>query len=286
MPQLALRPTSVPTAVSSLASSFVSVATGGRAGALLAAGAVLLAFSVLLASGARAAHTLPPGLLEPARTPDESRVAYGLATIAGRLVDESGRPLAGASVELRGRRADGGAPLALAFVDDHRASCADGRTRTDANGAFALHFVPRPGRAYALGVAADGHVAASWSWRAIEAADVLVLGDVVLPKGVRVRGQVVDRAGRALLGPWRVTLASHWSPPVAATGARPGPAWQRTTVDPATGTFEFTAVPVGKADLRLDARGLPFWDAPVVTIGAQGTRDLVLRYGGASVPSE
>ncbi|QDU64984.1 carboxypeptidase-like regulatory domain-containing protein [Engelhardtia mirabilis] len=208
---------------------------------------------------------------------------YGLATIAGRVVDADGRPLSGVTVELRG---GGEGSARFAFVDGHRNSRPTGLLVTDSTGEFELHFVPHPHRPYALALEAEGFAAPSWNWRAIGAADVFDLGTVALPKAATVRGQVVDGQGRPLAGPWRVTVASAWSLPVAGPRAHAGPTWVREWVDPETGRFEIVGLPPGKADIRLDAEGLPFFDGPMVNVPAGGALELDFEYTGPIPPSE
>jgi RNA polymerase sigma-70 factor (ECF subfamily) len=120
----------------------------------------------------------------------------------GRCVDERGAAVAGARVELR---ADMPLPL--------DATGANATTQSGADGTFALALVPAVGT-YDLDVGAEGRVAVHVRWDDVEPGRAYDLGDLVLQRGGRVVGRVVDETRAPLPG---VTVAvgkmANASPP-------------------------------------------------------------------------
>jgi protocatechuate 3,4-dioxygenase beta subunit len=114
----------------------------------------------------------------PGACDDVEIVLAASALLRGRVVDERGAPVAGATVSA---------------VSADRAI-----TRTDAEGRFALDGLPRVGEWLALRVVADGFAAANLSLASGRVPDVPL--EIVLASGLDLRGRVVDPAGAPVPG--------------------------------------------------------------------------------------
>jgi protocatechuate 3,4-dioxygenase beta subunit len=147
------------------------------------------------------------------------------AWLTGLVRDERGRPLAAASVRLASEVA--GEP---------------GRTQTDGAGRFALPF---PGRDSPMRVVARGADSAPALSPRLTSPDAAV--DLVLPRGARVTGRVVDETGRPLA--CQLELLELDGVPSRALGelvhAEAGP----------DGRFVLVRLPPGRHALNVAARG-------------------------------
>lgn len=154
-------------------------------------------------------------------------VAFALGeerhTATGRVVDEAGRPVAGAEIQIvDALDQDEGAPR---------------RTRTGRAGRFRFDQVPEGD--YLVVVEHPSH-APFWEVRAVEGGD---LGTLVLHPGVRLTGMVTDRDGRTVAG-HPVEASFHWR------SGGPRPKVVRTGPD---GSFALEHAP--SAGVVLDACG-------------------------------
>ncbi|WP_165226505.1 carboxypeptidase regulatory-like domain-containing protein [Aquisphaera insulae] len=121
------------------------------------------------------------------------------ARLGGRIVDPSGRPVAGATVRVRRRSLDGKTLVAIGPAADE-----EGATvwRTDADGRYRVGPVVA-GDEYTIEAAATGRlpVKSGVILLAPSGEDaVAITPDLVLPGVVAVDGRVVDRAGAAVPG--------------------------------------------------------------------------------------
>jgi hypothetical protein len=124
------------------------------------------------------------------------------ATIVGRCVEPAGEPLAGVEVELRARP-----ETTMAFERDllehgpldERFPL---REETGPDGRFVFTFDPPEEHRYVVGLRLPGHVAGTLDGLTLDASREapLDLGDLVVPAGVVVSGQVVDRGGVPVAG--------------------------------------------------------------------------------------
>lgn len=146
--------------------------------------------------------TAPQGEVTPA-PPERAEVPAGalaasslgtLATLRGRCVDEHGHPIAGVQVELSSNARS--SESMDAWTKDHEVPPEiDEKSTTDSDGSFAFRFWPPPPLQFWLKlrhterVAIDGHLSM------LPEGETKDLGDVVMPRGVLVRGRVVDTDG-------------------------------------------------------------------------------------------
>lgn len=191
----------------------------------------------------------------------------GGATLRGRCVDEQGRPVADVTVRLTGDAPGGESPDPR--VRETPAEVRESQT-TGADGVFVFVLPPPLPAQCGLSLlpteraAMRGHVAQ------LGAGSVEDLGDLVLPRGVRIRGRVVDTVG-APVGEALVALAGE------AQGA--GTIRPRTDAHGVTrpdGTF-VTHWPVvaGEYHFRVEPGGRPK-PAHVTLDGSQPVVDVTL----------
>ena len=164
----------------------------------------------------------------------------GCGTIAGRLVDADGNAIGGGRV------------FQCEFSPAERALAATAQAHTDTDGRFELDGLDA-GAEVTLWAEADGFARLRLGDVAVYAGVSRDLGDVWLAPGARVRGRVVDAAGRGVDGV--AVDIEHRYPLGAHTVAAMGPPWQTTTA--ADGCFLSPALPPGLASLRIAAPGAP-----------------------------
>ncbi len=131
--------------------------------------------------------------------PEQDPKAF--ADLTGKVVDTSGRPVAGALVALIWVQEQGGS--AMSADDRHTA-------RTDAQGAFRLRSIPRAGSTgkpvtIQLAVTKDGYAGIDTKRIVFQpgAGDATQVAETVtLTPGISVSGTVVDTNGKPLLGVW------------------------------------------------------------------------------------
>lgn len=119
----------------------------------------------------------------PTTTLPASGTAAGEATIAGRCVDEAGKPLAGVRVQGKVHRSGSGWDR---FA--HTAASGD-------DGTFAISFPISADENLSLSLESPDHCEATGTFRDILAGERRDLGDLVISLAYRVRGQVVDSYG-------------------------------------------------------------------------------------------
>ena len=185
--------------------------------------------------------------------PERERLLVYLSpgfTLVGRVEDWRGRPVAGA--EVRVHRADRSWLESL----DWRYT-GFGWARTGPDGGFAIPGLEPRYELKAVAVHPEYlpvavEIDEPYSYRAAlgQPAEVRM----VLPRGSRVRGTVVDTAGRPLAGA-EVTLASH-ELQGRSPDLDPVPPGALTAVAGPAGAFVLTAVPTGSAALAVEAPGM------------------------------
>jgi hypothetical protein len=148
----------------------------------------------------------------------------------GRVVDEAGRPVAGAEVEIEGSPFDLWTEKLPAFVRDLGTQ----RTRTGPAGRFRIHDLPEG--EFALTIRHPSFVPFQGD-RPIQGGWSGSLGRFVLRRGETLRGLVTDPEGRPIAGLplWANTEQEELPPPSAITGP--------------DGTFEIPHLPPGELEL-------------------------------------
>jgi RNA polymerase sigma factor (sigma-70 family) len=161
-----------------------------------------------------------------------------LGAVVGRVVDESGRPVAGAGLRLWAcvPRSD----RTRTFVEEETEEAA-----TDEQGAFRIaHLVPGPGEYRTVEATARGHAQLRFPEVEVLAGRTCALPDLVLVRAAgRVAGTVTDPAGRPCADV-RVSLV-----PRGPAAAGPRPDGVVTTGD---GHFTLDGLPPGPAELEAD----------------------------------
>ncbi|HEX7377865.1 MAG TPA: carboxypeptidase regulatory-like domain-containing protein, partial [Pirellulales bacterium] len=159
--------------------------------------------------------------------------------LEGRVVDVTGRPIAGAAVRVRSqRRIDNGR------LDDEAYTCFEGRQRlhTDSEGRFRTPAALLPGLKYRAEATTGGMLPAV----TVFTSKSTVFGDLVLrevPSLRAIDGRVVDRRGKPVAG-LRVFQAGD------------GPRRTETTTD-ADGRFRLSGVYAGPVFLLVRGKGYP-----------------------------
>ena len=198
------------------------------------------------------------------------------ATLAGRVVDEDGRPIEGATVMV----SRGGDNVFRAFV---RSLEGEGATRTRRDGSFRATRLA-PGENQRLDVRHDDYEERAVGGISLTPGGVRSGATVVLRRGLSVRGVVKDEEGRPLAGA-EVDLSSARTLRAGRGGAQisfVGPGSQRRRETAADGRFEFRGLKAG--DYTLTARRPGFSRATVDPVQVAEARaaepvDLVLLPG-------
>jgi len=120
---------------------------------------------------------------QPAMTLPASGTAAGEATIAGRCIDEAGKPLAGVLVQGKIYRNGSGGDRFAHTVE------------SGGDGTFAISFPISPDENLSLSLNSPDRCEATGTFRDIIAGERRDLGDLVMSLAYRVRGRVVDSNG-------------------------------------------------------------------------------------------
>lgn len=218
------------------------------------------------AGGAPPARTLVVGPADETLTKD-LLLGEGVR-LSGRVVDETGAPVAGADVQ--------GLGLGLQQVgwrwgiqpDDRREVLA----HSDATGAFLTRALP-PGAPLRLHARRDGRVGRVLEVAALTPGEPAEPVTLVLEPGATLRGRVLDEAGAGLIGAqvyaWTQTTTHAMGNPSAMTDAE--------------GRFEITGVAPGDAQVQANLAGRMVPGAEVKGLAPGEVRDgieLRLAAGG------
>ncbi|HLU40334.1 MAG TPA: carboxypeptidase regulatory-like domain-containing protein, partial [Planctomycetota bacterium] len=159
---------------------------------------------------------------------DREELQARTITVRGRVVDRFGGPIAGAAVhvELRG----GGSERVRRPVT------------TAADGTFALRGPMRLPRTVRVRASHPEHAPSVVDRPVSEVSDEVVLGDIVLGGGARVRGQVVRGDGSAVAG---ATVELQPDGATRMAWSLDGTRHVTATETDGTGSFELTHVPAG-----------------------------------------
>ncbi len=198
------------------------------------------------------------------------------ATLAGRVVDEEGRPIEGALVQV----SRGGENVFRAFV---RRMEGEGAARSGRDGSFRAARLA-PGENQRLDVSHDEYEERALGGISLAPGAARSGLRVVLRRGLSVRGVVKDEEGRPLAGA-EVTLSSSRTMRASRGGVQlafVGPGSQVRRETGADGRFEFRGLKAG--EYELSARRPGFSRASVDPVNVTEARaaeplDLVLKPG-------
>lgn len=222
--------------------------------------------------------------------PEELR----LPSFAGRVLDATGRPAAGAVVHARGSAA-----LASALAPElaERRPSAAWSARTGADGRFQLPEAPYDGLYFAIVITLPGHSPLRLANQPAWAGRPRELGDLALTRAARASGRVLDADGRPIAGAWitAVPLATLEAPDA---GLRSTDAWSGTGArSRADGGFRLDELPAAGLRLRAQAPdGRVIWSEPafpppgtalaldLIAEPARTLQVLVTDPGGAPLP--
>lgn len=185
------------------------------------------------------------------------------ATLAGRVVDDEGRAVAGADVRIDEQAPD----AAIRFRA--RAEGLATRTTSGANGAFRIDVLPR--RAYVVHVTRTGYAPASLLAEKLAPAATKGGLRVVLSRGQSAAGRVVakDTAEPVAGAELRLVLSSRAAMPTWARGGEEdAEGTEVTTVSNADGGYRFEHLPPGKFDLSVTATGYAPQRVPKLEVAA------------------
>lgn len=161
------------------------------------------------------------------------------AVLQGRFLLPDGSPAVGVALQVRGWGANQDRILEFGQPKDW----VDPSGETDAEGRFALRFVPPRAYQFVLDGTLEGYAEVSWRWSAIELGEIKDLGDVTLVPAGTVVGTILDRNGNVLTKGWSVTAET----PTTWRGIG-GRDQTRVSgrVDPDTGEVRLEGVPAGR----------------------------------------
>jgi DNA-directed RNA polymerase specialized sigma24 family protein len=167
------------------------------------------------ADGVANGETQQPGAASNERkeVAEAATVGSDVAVIRGRCVDEAGQPLAACAVTLSSQSA-----TLLEPAPEDRVALQRWRdpapVHTGTDGKFMITFVPLRALAFHLSLDHPERVPLGASWPEIKPGSRIDLADVVMHRGMRVRGHVIDEQHRPVPEAF-VTLAE-------AAGPQPG----------------------------------------------------------------
>jgi RNA polymerase sigma-70 factor (ECF subfamily) len=134
------------------------------------------------------------------RVPDAAGAAAGTSVLAGRCIDEFGRPLAAVVVTLTSRLADDERVAAWTRRHAELPPMQRCEVTTGADGCFRIGFEAWAPLRFWLRVARTDLVPMTGHFPSVERGHVIELGDIRLARGTRFHGRVVDRAGAPQAG--------------------------------------------------------------------------------------
>ncbi len=226
-----------------IGANFTATATTDDRGAFLLEGIHPTA-NVSLEASVAEARTEQPRNASPAVGESVTLRISGTNTVAlsGRVVDSTGAPIAGASVQIRARPPgrDGWAKVELVRFGDAST------INADADGRFRTPRQLRCGYAYRAEAQAEGFMADIAPWLSLGAGTVPALPDLTLRRVRAVSGRVLDRSGRAIPG---ATVRQSGDGPKPTRAVTDGP-----------GRFTLPGVLEGRFFLFVDKPGYrPMW---------------------------
>jgi beta-lactamase regulating signal transducer with metallopeptidase domain/protocatechuate 3,4-dioxygenase beta subunit len=223
--------------------NFTASATTDDRGAFLLEGIHPTA-NVTLEASAAEARTEQPRNATPAVDESVTLRISGANTVAlaGRVVDSSGAPIAGVSVQIRARPPDRDG-----FAEQEPVQFGDSSTiRPGADGRFRTPRQLRRGYAYRAEAQAGDFMADITPWLSLGADTVPTLPDLTMRRVRTVAGRVLDRSGRAV-------------PDATVRQSGDGPKPTRALTD-AQGRFALPGVLEGRFFLFVDKPGYrPAW---------------------------
>ena len=195
--------------------------------------------------------------------------------IHGVLVDESGQPVAGATVSISGwganndREREFGRPKNWTNPPP---------VTTEDDGQFSFQFVPPQAFQFVVDVEAPGKGSIGWRWGRVKHGEELDLGRSVLEPAAILTGYIVDGDGALLVDGWRVSAWHSWNSRIGGRSSQ----GEHTTVDPETGRFRIDGLPPGELRVTAQRGSTHIPEAKIVTKVGEDT-ELVLRYEGPDV---
>ena len=203
----------------------------------------------------------------PTRVTDAER-ARGLvlalrpaATVVGRVETADGSGIEGAALSLERKPTPGRMEFRIGGRPQRT------RSVTDEHGRFRLNGVD-PERSWILGVQADAYAPATTELVGLEPYRTKKDVVVVLERGGRIAGRVVDEDGAPISGAsLRASRASEGGGPMARMMSRGAPPVQRETWADEDGRFELEALPTGRFDVKAASKGFAPRTVPGIEIG-------------------
>jgi len=176
---------------------------------------------------------------------------------SGRVVDERGRPIAGADVWLEvgsgAANATYPGPMRLFLSRSLGTTGKDGRFRSSVEIKPNLRY-QHVGESWECAIIAH-HAQHGAAWARVQGPKETIAVNLVMERGGDLRGQVVDPDGRAIpdasIQIREITLGTYPKADVLWIGGPEGPAWARVRSD-ARGGFSFKGLPA-KANVHLTA---------------------------------
>ncbi len=190
-------------------------------------------FELAVRRSGYARHTSRHATRAPGAAAEELLIELAAARIGfGRVVDQHEAPLAGAAVELIATLSGPSAEALRGTATSHRAT-------SDGDGRFILQHLAAG--TYYLAARAPGHPEVLVPGIEIAPGEgPLDLGTVLLAPGIRLRGRVVDPAGRGVEG---ARLSVRAADSGQATVQRPGSLWFAAATSGTGGGFQLDALP-------------------------------------------
>jgi hypothetical protein len=183
-----------------------------------------------------------------------------LAELRGRFLFPDGSPASNVEVKVRGWPANSERELKFGVPEVWE----DPGGQTDVDGRFSFRFDPPRAFQFVLDATSQGYAENSWRWSELPPGEITDVGEVVLVRGGRIRGRIVDTQGRPLIGDWRVvgdaTAGGEWE--------GRDPIRVQMKADPTTAEFVIDGLPPGRAELSAHSRLTNWVDGPMVEVEA------------------
>jgi len=221
-----------------------------------------------------AARSAPARQTEPATAPAaQAQTPAAPSRYRGRVLFEDGTAVAGLDIEIQGNRVRPDEPGAPFVVENFESAT----VRTGADGRFELECVLPRNFQFVLTLRLEGHVGRTWRWNTPSRAETRDFGTVVLRRGGRITGRVVDAQGRALGDRWTV----YCDPVRTLAGKGGGDALRPQTMsDPDSGRFTLADLAPGTHSVRAYSRQGDWAEAVEVDVQAGETSEVLLSYTG------